>query len=121
MELLRNILEQVQGGKTHFLPQAESQEDLASFQSVAAALKQANTLGYLSAVFRESRMRDSYGFVLEAIVNGPLSYEGLQYLSTPPPAPQPRDPDIFQLKPSLYGIGIDLRAAVSWLKRRFRR
>jgi hypothetical protein len=114
------VLEQIQSGQTCFAPSTEAPEDLKAFQPAAAALKHAVSLGYISAVFLESRMRDGYGSVRQVLVNGPLSYSGAQFLSIPP-VPERHDQDIVQLKPSFYGISIDLRAAFRWLKRKFRR
>jgi hypothetical protein len=125
MDRLRSVLEQVQGGKKAFLPEDSTPQALASFQPIAAALKHANDIGYLSAVFRVSKMIDSHGNVLEAIVTSPLSHQGLVYLEAPVLTQKqqqvPKEPDVLQLKPNIWGIGIDLRAAINWLKRRWRK
>lgn len=122
MDRLREVLEQVQSGKTKFLPETATPEGLASFQPTAVALQHANAAGYLSAVFRVSKMIGTHGYVLEAIVNGPLAYKGLRYLDTPPATQDAtvstNEPDVFQIRPSIGGISIDLRAAFRWARRR---
>ena len=121
MDLIREALEQVRNGKTRFAPEAETVEGLKSFQEVAAALKSASNSGYINATFIQSRMRDTYGYTLEAIVSGPLTHEGLQYLAQAADTNLAKDSDIIQLKPNIYGLGIDLRAAYGWLRGKLRK
>jgi len=79
-DLLREVLEEVRNGKTSFQPKSDNQEDIVSFQPVAAALKHAKNIGYINAEFRDSHMIGISGCTVIALVTGPLTYSGLQYL-----------------------------------------
>ena len=121
MDLIREALEQVRNGKTRFAPETETAEEIRSFQEFAAALKSASDSGYINATFIQSRMRDTHGYTLEAIVSGPLTHEGLQYLAPVADTNRAKDSEIIQFKPNIYGVGIDLRAAYGWLKQKLRK
>jgi hypothetical protein len=66
-------------------------------------------------------MRDTHGYTLEVIVSSPLTHEGLQYLASVTETNHAEGSDIIQLKPNIYGLGIDIRAAYGWLKRKLRK
>ena len=121
VDLIREALKQVRNGKTRFAPETETAEGLRSFQEVAAALKSASNSGYIHATFIESGKRGTHGYTLEAIVSGSLTHEGLQYLAPVADVSLAKASDIIQLKPNIYGLGIDLRAAYGWLIRKLRK
>ena len=112
MDLIREVLQQVHDGKTRFIAESQAQDDLASFQPVASALKRAKELGYISAVFVESGMRDTLGFVKVVEITGPISHEGAQYLASAtasgamPVATSTENAKVFHLKPTIYGMAL---------------
>jgi hypothetical protein len=89
MNQLYEVLRQVQAGTKRFAPEVSTSEAVKAFQPTAIAIKHANNdHGYLSAVFRQSEMIDTYGCILEAVVTSPLYYEGLRFLEMPKAAPE---------------------------------
>jgi len=121
MDQLREALRQVQVGVKSFEPDSSTIDAINAFQPLAAALKHANDLGYFSAAFRRSKMIGTHGCILQVIVTTPLSYEGAKFLQTAASANEnerSRDADIFQLKPSVWGVSIDLKALYrKWVSR----
>lgn len=121
MDQLREVLRQVQQGKKSFSPEASTPEGVKAFQPTAAAIKHASDLRYLSAVFRQSKMIGTHGCILQAVITSPLSYTGTQFLASLHGAqdqPKSTDAEVFQFKPSFWGMSIDLKALYKKLTRR---
>lgn len=79
-DALRHVLLRVKNGETSFAPKSQEPADVKAFHSIAAALEHATTLGYIEAKFQRSRMIGTHGYILQAIVTRPLSYQAEQYL-----------------------------------------
>lgn len=90
----------------------------AAFQSITESILEAKNEGLIyEAAIERSRSRNSYMHITRAIIAGGLTPKGkrrLADLSKLTPStneiPQDKKVEILQLKPSIYGIGIDLKA-----------
>jgi hypothetical protein len=121
MNIVRQILLEIREGKKSFRPVSNSHSDMEDFQSVAKVLIHADQQGWLNSciVHRESRTaNDQYDLIL---VEKGISYEGEQYLDDIPSdnntnssAPE----DIIEVKPSIFGVGVNLNALMRWWKKR---
>lgn len=124
MDRLKQLLVEVQNGKHSFKPDAESNESLELFQSTAKTLIHAHKKGYLDEckIMRESVTGN--GWYAVVVIRGGLTYEGEQLLSTEQIVESNSKEansiheDIIELKPSFYGIVINLNAIWRRIKRR---
>lgn len=110
MDTLRSILEEIKSGTKAFEPASSKDADMWDFQPIAKILVYAHNEGFLESCLphKESRTgNDWYDLVL---VQGGLSYKGEMFLMKPSADVEKKIEDIIQLKPSIYGVGIDLKA-----------
>lgn len=83
MDLLLTVLERIRQGERSFHPLGSTSSEVADFQPIAIRLRSALEKGLVRDVrFRESRMRDTFGQFLGAIVVGGLTFEGEQLLAS---------------------------------------
>lgn len=125
MELMREVLQKIKSGKMHFQPHSTSAEALQEFQPIAQRIESAARRGWIhDAKIERSRARATYNLAKQVIAVGPLTLEGEKFLAetqSPSVAPQAIPKEIFQLKPSIYGLGVDLKAAYSWVRRKVKK
>jgi hypothetical protein len=82
---MKDILRRIQDGETSFKPTDDSPEALRDFQPLAKRIVSAHERGFLvEAHFLKSRMRSSYGHVMQIITHGGLTFEGEQFLLIEP-------------------------------------
>ncbi len=120
MDLLSSVLVDIKGGKRSFAPTLLSPLAIADFQPIAQRLQSAHRNGLIADLrVRSSKMRDSHGSVLGALVRGGLTFEGEQFLAAlqRPPELESVEP-VIRLKPTVWGMSIDLDALA---KRVFRK
>lgn len=110
MNVLRETLKEIQNGKTTFQPISRSESDMRGFQPIAKILSSANNKGLLESFFSHKETETYHNWYDIVIVKGGLSHKGEQYLTEIHNKNAKRKDDIIQLKPSIYGIGIDLKA-----------
>lgn len=80
------------------------------FQPIAKILDYANNEGLLEDFLPHKESQSGNGWYDLVLVNGGLSYEGEMFLTKPSAESEKKIESIIQLKPSIYGIGIDLNA-----------
>lgn len=110
MDTLRSVLEEIQAGTTVFRPAGTSERDMWDFQPIAKMLEYAQDEGLLANCVAHRESDSAHGWYDLILVRGGLSYKGERFL-----ADERRDTDkklaeIIQLKPTIYGIGVDLKA-----------
>lgn len=112
---LESVLQEVRSGTSSFAPASNSEEDMRDFQPIAKILVYAQQEGLLEKCIPHKESGTGSDWYDLVVVRGGLSYKGEKLLSEPPAAAADQKlSDIIQLKPSVYGIGIDLKAL--WLR-----
>lgn len=111
MSTLRSVLEEIQTGRTRFSPISNADKDMSDFQPIAKILVYANNQGFLERCVPHQENQISNNWYDLILVKGGLSYDGASFLVSPRvnDVEETLD-DIIQLKPSIYGVGIDLKA-----------
>ena len=110
MDILKEILKEIQNGQIEFKPVSQSLTDIQDFQSIAKALSFANEEGFLEEYIPHKNTDDEnqlYDFI---IIPSGLTYKGSQYLLNQKTKTVAQSNEIFIFKPSLFGVGIDLKA-----------
>lgn len=105
MNVFQEILQEIQEGRTTFNPISESLIEMKKFQPIAKILLFANEEGLLEGYFTHKESETAYNFYDFVLVKGGLSHHGKLYLEN-----IKNTDNIIQLKPSVYGIEIDLIA-----------
>ncbi len=108
MNVFQEILQEIQEGRTTFNPISQSLTEMKNFQPIAKVLLFANEEGLLEGYFSHKESETAYSFYDFVLVKGGLSHHGKLYLEN---IKNTKNMDnIIQLKPSVYGIEIDLIA-----------
>jgi len=111
MGTLISILEEIRSGVTSFEPISNSESDMRDFQPIAKILVHAHKEGLLESCIPHKESQTAHGWYDLVLVRGGLSYKGEMFLTKPPSTVDDNKlSEIVQLKPSIYGIGIDLKA-----------
>ena len=112
---LESVLLEVRSGTSNFAPASNSEEDMRDFQPIAKILVYAQQEGLLEKCIPHKVSGTGNDWYDLVMVRAGLSYKGEKLLSEPSAvAADQKLGDIIQLKPSVYGIGIDLKAL--WLR-----
>lgn len=109
MDLLRTVLQEIADGTTVFRPKSSSEQDMQDFQPIARVLAHADRQGFLESFAPHKESSTGNRWYDLVTVSGGLSYEGQQFLASPPADSEPNLEKIIQLRPSIYGVGVDLR------------
>jgi hypothetical protein len=110
MNTLTSMLEEIRAGTTRFAPISNSESDMRDFQPIAKILVYAHEEGLLESCVPHKESRTAHGWYDRVIVRGGLSYKGEMFLTKPPStSDDTKLSEIVQLKPSIYGVGIDLK------------
>ncbi len=111
MDILKNVLEELRSGRKKFTALSQSKEDIKDFQIIAKVLSFANDKGFIDGYLPHKNTETSdFYYDLIMVTNG-LSYQGMQYLESGDEQNNTNTKDdILLLKPSFFGIGIDLNA-----------
>ena len=120
MDTLREILQEIKKGTTAFEPASSADSDMEDFQAIAKTLIFADDEGLLEKCIPHKESMTSHGWYDLVLVNGGLSYKGEKFLAQVNDGANEPDDEIIQLKPTIYGIGIDLKAAWKRWKNRKR-
>lgn len=110
MTALRSVLEEVRDGRTSFEPVGTGEQEMREFQPIAKMLAYANRQGFLENFVPHKESQTGNDWYDLVVVSGGLTFEGEEFLSAPDPAVEERMEEIIQLKPNIYGVGIDLNA-----------
>jgi hypothetical protein len=110
MDILKEILKEIQNGQIEFKPVSQSLTDIQDFQSIAKALSFANEEGLLEEYIPHKNTDDEKFLYDLIIIPSGLSYKGNQYLLNQNTNNTAQNNEIIILKPSLFGVGIDLKA-----------
>ncbi len=111
MDLLREVLESVQSGRTSFSPEGDGEVELRQFQAGAMALDFAQREGLLGKLEFHRNARFGTWLIDAVFVTEGLTFEGSRYLSEPEPEKllERKCEDVIELRPNFMGIGINLR------------
>ena len=119
MTTLRSLLEEIKVGTTTFKPASEMETDMWDFQPIAKLLDYANSEGLLESYLPHKESETGNHWYDLVLVRGVLSHKGETFLANPSNEAEKKAESIIQLKPSIYGIGIDLNALWKrWKSRR---
>ncbi len=110
MTTLRSLLEEIKSGVLAFKPVSEKEADMWDFQPIAKALEYANSEGFLEGYLPHKESTSGNRWYDMVLVEGGLSHKGEMFLANPNPEVEEKMESIIQLKPNIYGIGIDLNA-----------
>lgn len=110
MDILRSILEEVKTGRTRFEPASAKDSDMWDFQPIAKVLIFAHNEGLLESCAPHKESRTANDWYDLALVRGGLTYKGEMFLAKPKDDTAKKIEAIIQLKPTIYGVGIDLMA-----------
>lgn len=108
MTILKSVLEEIKSGTTIFEPASEKEADMWDFQPIAKILDYANSEGLLKNYLPHKDSQTGNDWYDSILVKGGLSYKGETFLTNPSEEVGKKIENIIQLKPSIYGIGIDL-------------
>jgi hypothetical protein len=75
-DLTRNILTQIQGGKSDFGPENASRESMLEFQATAKRIEWAKRRGYIPDTRSQPGLFDGKRVILGIVVLGGLTREG---------------------------------------------
>lgn len=116
MEQMREIIRRIHDNREmNFQPKDDSSEAVKEFQAIAKRLRAAHEKGYLvNAHFRFSNMRETGGYILHVIVNGGLTFEGEQFLYSPPINDKKselnsskKSADLIEIRPGIFGLRLN--------------
>lgn len=110
MDILRTALQEIADGTTVFKPKSSGNQDMQDFQPIAKVLAYADRQGLLETFVPHKESSTGNRWYDLVMVSGGLSFEGEQFLAAPAASSEPNLEQIIQLKPSIYGVGVDLRA-----------
>ena len=118
MDILKEVLKEVQNGQIEFKPISQSLTDIQDFQFIAKTLSFANSEGLLEEYIPHKNTDDENNLYDLIIIPRGLSYKGNQYLLNQKVNNVEQNNEIIILKPSLFGVGIDLKALWSrWINK----
>ena len=115
MNVFKEILQEIQEGRATFNPISESLADMKNFQPIAKIILFAYDEGLLEGCSAHKESETAYNFYDFVLVKGGLNYQGEQYLQNIEDE-NIEDENIekmnkiIQLKPSIYGVEIDIIA-----------
>jgi hypothetical protein len=109
MNALRTVLKEVQSGKTDFRPASTDEKDMEDFQAIAKLLVYAKDEGPLETRLPHKEGESAHGWYDIVVVRGGLSHKGEMLLAQPDTGSKWYD--FLQLKPGIFGINYDLKAA----------
>lgn len=118
MDILRAILQEVADGTTAFKPKNSSNQGMQNFQPIAKVLAYADRQGFLESFIPHKESSTGNRWYDLVMVPSGLPYEGEQFLFSAASGSEPSLEQIIQLKPSIYGVGVDLWAL--WRKCKMR-
>ncbi|QWT45836.1 hypothetical protein [Azospira inquinata] len=110
MTTLRSLLEEIKMGRKRFRPASTNEADMLDFQPIAKLIDYANTEGFLESYVPHKESATGNCWYDLVVVNGGLSHKGGLFLEKLNIETEEKIESIIQLKPSIYGIGIDLIA-----------
>lgn len=110
MTILRSLLEEIKAGTSTFKPASGEEADMWDFQPIAKILDYASSEGLLESFLPHKESETGNGWYDLVLVRGGLSHKGEMFLANPSTEAEKKIESIIQLKPSIYGIGIDLNA-----------
>ena len=120
MDMLREILQEVKDGITTFEPASNAEPDMQDFQAIAKTLIFADAEDLLEKCIPHKESQTSHGWYDLVLVDGGLSYKGEKFMAKADGGTNEQEEEIIQLKPNIYGIGVDLKAAWKRWKNRKR-
>ncbi|AAN57019.1 hypothetical protein HRJ35_21435 [Shewanella oneidensis MR-1] len=123
MNMLKEILIQIQSGKTSYRPEKDSYESLLQFQDTAKHILYAKSKGYVHDVKSQNNFQHPGRLVDHLIVQGGITFKGEQFILSPEVMNNALSfqEDIIELKPNIAGIGVNLNAAYRWLTRKLKK
>lgn len=110
MNVLKEILEEIQEGRTIFNPISQSSVEMKNFQPIAKILLFAHKEGLIEGFAEHKESETAYNLYDFVLVKGGLSYQGEKYLQNIEDENTEKINKIIQLKPSIYGVEIDIIA-----------
>ncbi|OGA43249.1 MAG: hypothetical protein A3G24_17825 [Betaproteobacteria bacterium RIFCSPLOWO2_12_FULL_62_13] len=110
MSILVEILQEISDGRKSFTPCGSSEADMVEFQPVAKALAYANSQGYLDGFLIHKESSTGNSWYDSVVVKNGLTHSGEEFLREPHSSAGSELDQIIQLKPEVYGVGIDLKA-----------
>jgi hypothetical protein len=110
MTILRSLLQEIKSGILTFKPLSTKEADMWDFQPIAKVLEYANSEGLLESYLPHKESSSGNRWYDLVQVKGGLSHKGEMFLANPKPEIEEKMETIIHLKPSIYGIGIDLNA-----------
>jgi hypothetical protein len=110
MTTLRSLLEEIKGGTLTFKPLSPKEADMWDFQPIVKVLEYANSEGLLDGYLPHKETSSGNHWYDLVRVKGGLSHKGEMFLTNPNTEVEKKMESIIQLKPNIYGIGIDLKA-----------
>jgi hypothetical protein len=120
MRELEVVLEEIRAGKKSFQPATRADQDMRDFQPIAKMLVYAHREQLLESCVPHKESETGHDYYDLVVVPGGLSYKGELYLAeTPPKSVESAGtdaPEIFAIRPTFWGISIDLKAL--WRRRR---
>lgn len=119
MSFLEDILKEVNTARSSFKPISPKSDDMEEFQLIAKALIYANDEGYFDSFIPHRESETGYGWYDLIIVSNGLSHKGHKYLSNTNDELEIEFMDAIQLKPSAFGVTVDLKVLWQKLKQSF--
>ncbi len=110
MDSLKEMLQEIQKGRTEFIPKGQSVEDMQDFQPIAKMLLYANNEGFLESYLDHKESETAHNFYDFILVKGGLSYQGELYLNDAKNESTKSPEEIIQIKPNFFGISVDIKA-----------
>lgn len=111
MNTLVSVLEEIRSGKITFRPKGDRESDMRDFQPIAKLLIYAHQEGMITSCTPHQEKQSSHSWYDCVIVQRGLSHKGDMFLASPPSTPDEKElNEIVQIKPNIYGVGIDLKA-----------
>jgi hypothetical protein len=111
MDTLREVLKEIQSGTTNFRPASNDEKDMLDFQPIAKILAYAHDAGLLDNCVPHKENVTGHHWYDSVLVLGGLSHKGEMFLAKPTGGDAEASlEEIIQLKPSVYGISVNLKA-----------
>jgi hypothetical protein len=119
MPTLKAILNEIAEGRTSFRPKSNTTEHLIEFQPTAKALCFALQEGYLVGCQLHKESETGSDWYDRIVVTNGLSHKGEEFRNRESTSGEKVLEEIIQIKPSIYGVGINFNALWKhWKSRR---
>ena len=114
MSVLEAVLREIDDGRASFEPVSKSDAGMIDLQPIAKALVFADGEGYLDGFLPHKESQTGNRWYVQILITNGLSHKGSLFLAAPTQKTEESLASAIQLKPSIYGIGVDLNAL--WAK-----